>query len=620
MTLCSWKAVVWAMSVLCTSSLPPNSRTAHTPSLLHSILIKSKGPSIYPILFAAVAGKSLKMVARYYAEQGMQLGILELLLASQTVWGTFESQVLLRRFTLFGAHLSLLWCLSPLGGQASLRILGTAMEARIKGGEPILYLPTGGMSSYGMENGVLASGDAATSLAAINALYSANLLAPLSVKSSDTDTWGNLKVPWLPIPEDTLSKSNSWSTIPALTSADNYSSLVGLPLAGMIKRPRTLQEFAFDYAYMDLRCPSPVYNVSEEDPKFIKQLGLVWSSNNRSMFNNDAKNTITSFFLDTHTPISNERVDNVLLDQNATTRSDSTLQIPRNILFGSLDSSSSTVLLRNCTVNLVYAEVQAQCIEEGCRVKAVRPSAKYQNRNPNLTLLESFVLGYHFMQDFPLATGSIHNGDTSPTEYYVRGAHMPFGTATTGLPGIATLPNDLFAIRMGQLMNTYLQLSLAPLAYTGDLPGPNEEIWRISNKSISTEVYDETFPPFLPITSNSTITITTEVYKCNYIWFAFLLASSCILLMLGSVGTALSHLCHAPDMMGYVSSFTYNNPYMSVPPGGESLGAMDRARLLKDVKVKIGDARVDSEVGHVVFAILDCVESVGDLSLLKLYR
>jgi hypothetical protein len=290
---------------------------------------------------------------------------------------------------------------------------------------------------------------------------------------------------------------------------------------------------------MDLKCPLPAYNVSKKDPKFTKQLGLVWSSNNRSMFDNDAKNTITSFFLDTHSPISNKRVDNVLLDQNATTRSDSTLQTPRNILFGSLDLTSSTVLLRNCTVNLVYAEAQAQCAEEGCRVKAVRPSIKYQNRNPNLTLLESFVLSYHFMQDFPLATGSIHNGDTSPTEYYVRGAHMPFGTATTGLPGLASLPNDIFAIRMGQLMNTYLQLSLAPLAYTGDLPGPKEAIWTISNKPISTEVYDETFPPFLPITSNSTITVTSEVYKCNYLWFGFLLVSSCILLMLGSVGTAL---------------------------------------------------------------------------------
>jgi hypothetical protein len=47
---------------------------------------------------------------------------------------------------------------------------------------------------------------------------------------------------------------------------------------------------------------------------------------------------------------------------------------------------------------------------------------------------------------------------------------------------------------------------------------------------------------------------------------------------------------------------------------------MERARLLRDVKVKIGDASVDDEVGHVVFATLDRAEAVGDLSLVKLYR
>ncbi|KAI4721751.1 hypothetical protein E4T48_01959 [Aureobasidium sp. EXF-10727] len=580
------------------------------------------GPSIYPIMFAAVAGKSLKTFARYYAERGTELGVLELLLASQTVWGTFESQILLRRFTLFGAHLFLLWCLSPLGGQASLRVLNISMKAETTGGQPVLYLATGGMSSHGMENGVLASGDAATSLAAIDALYSASLLAPLSVKSSDADTWGNVKIPWLPVPDLSLRNTlpGDWSTIPGLISADNYTSLVGLPLAGLIRNSQILQKFSFDYAYMDLKCPLPAYNISKKDPDFVKHLGLIWSSNNKSMFTNDAKKTITSFFLDTHTPMSDKRVDNFLLDQNSTTRSDVSLQSPRNILFGSLDSASSTVLLRSCTVEQIYLEAQAQCTDNGCKVNAVRPSIKYRDRNPNLTLLESFVLSYHFMQDFPLATGSIHNGDTSPTEYYVRGAHMPFGASTAGLPELASIPNDLFAIRMGQLINTYLQLSLAPLAYTGDLPGPSEDIWKTSNQSIITEVYDDTLPPFLPISSNTTITRTTEVYRCNYLWFAFFLISSCILLLLGSAGTALSHLCNAPDMMGYVASFTYNNPYMIVPPGGESLGAMERARLLRDVKVKIGDARVDDEVGHVVFATLDRADTIGDLSLVKHYR
>jgi hypothetical protein len=111
-----------------------------------------------------------------------------------------------------------------------------------------------------------------------------------------------------------------------------------------------------------------------------------------------------------------------------------------------------------------------------------------------------------------------------------------------------------------------------------------------------------------------------EVYHCNYLWFALLMSSSVVLIMLGAIGSALGHLCHAPDMIGYVSSFTYNNPYMQVPAGGESLGAMERARLLRDMTVKIGDATVESDIGHVVFATARRSGTVGDLSAGKLYR
>lgn len=110
-----------------------------------------------------------------------------------------------------------------------------------------------------------------------------------------------------------------------------------------------------------------------------------------------------------------------------------------------------------------------------------------------------------------------------------------------------------------------------------------------------------------------------EVYHCNYIWFVLLLSSSVILIMLGAIGTAISHLCHAPDMIGYVSSFTYNNPYMQIPAGGASLGAMDRARLLRDLRVKIGDTASDDDVGHIVFATVNRSNTIGNLDSAKLY-
>jgi len=45
----------------------------------------------------------------------------------------------------------------------------------------------------------------------------------------------------------------------------------------------------------------------------------------------------------------------------------------------------------------------------------------------------------------------------------------------------------------------------------------------------------------------------------------------------------------APDVFGYVSSLTRDNPNIRLPTEGSTLDGLDRARYLKGVKVKIGD-------------------------------
>lgn len=47
---------------------------------------------------------------------------------------------------------------------------------------------------------------------------------------------------------------------------------------------------------------------------------------------------------------------------------------------------------------------------------------------------------------------------------------------------------------------------------------------------------------------------------------------------------------------------TYENPHVRIPQGGSTLDAMERARLLKDVDVYIGDVHGDKTVGHIAVA------------------
>jgi hypothetical protein len=47
---------------------------------------------------------------------------------------------------------------------------------------------------------------------------------------------------------------------------------------------------------------------------------------------------------------------------------------------------------------------------------------------------------------------------------------------------------------------------------------------------------------------------------------------------------------------------TYENPWVKVPDGGTTLDAMERARLLKDVEVRVADVCGDENVGHIALA------------------
>jgi len=64
----------------------------------------------------------------------------------------------------------------------------------------------------------------------------------------------------------------------------------------------------------------------------------------------------------------------------------------------------------------------------------------------------------------------------------------------------------------------------------------------------------------------------------------------CIILLLAAVTAhRLRKITFAPDIFGYVSSLTRDNPSISLPPGGSHLSGIGRARLLRHVRVQIAD-------------------------------
>ncbi|KAF2658976.1 hypothetical protein K491DRAFT_689580 [Lophiostoma macrostomum CBS 122681] len=87
------------------------------------------GPTIYPLIFAGVAGRCIRNLAQRKAEIGTTIEVLEKLVGSQSLVSTVSSAFALRSFNALSIYLLLLWSLSPLGGQSSLRLLSETNTA-----------------------------------------------------------------------------------------------------------------------------------------------------------------------------------------------------------------------------------------------------------------------------------------------------------------------------------------------------------------------------------------------------------------------------------------------------------------------------------------------------------
>ncbi|KAF5011263.1 hypothetical protein FDECE_2616 [Fusarium decemcellulare] len=79
--------------------------------------------TLWPISFAAVLGPTLKTIALHSAERGSRLGSLEFLLSSQTTFAALKNLVVMRHLNVWTIGIGVIWCLSPLGGQAAVRSL-----------------------------------------------------------------------------------------------------------------------------------------------------------------------------------------------------------------------------------------------------------------------------------------------------------------------------------------------------------------------------------------------------------------------------------------------------------------------------------------------------------------
>ncbi|KAM0128151.1 hypothetical protein ACHAO1_009111 [Botrytis cinerea] len=466
------------------------------------------GPTVFPILFASVIARAAHAILLWRLEKGEDIGVLDVLAGSTSLASTVISQLKLRIFSFVGIPLIVIWALSPIGGQASFGQLTISKKMLLDSTQSYYMISTGSMP-------FLQFLPIISWFSIVNAIFMSSVMGPPTTKSSPSDIWGNVKIPYIERYENGATPdSKGWFSVNYTNSI--YSSLIRLLL-------RT-----FTY--------------------------LSWGPTAGS----------------------------------------------------------------NCTITSTYVEVAVTCRSSStCTITKIRRS-RLSNPPAAYSLLETK------MKPFPNPYGGNNNwwlfsanfvnsindhgaSDTTAVQGYLLNPDDPL-SYSMGINGVrndkSTVTNDVYAERLGQLMNTYRTcmnelhaISGGMTTATAFMPGANlsdENVVRVNSSS-----------------TNVVHSRSIEVIQCHIGWMIALLATSTVLILASLVNPIIRYfLAKVPDIDLNISSLaTRNNPYITLPPNGTSLGASERSRLLKDVRVMFGDANGTREIGKL--AIATCENGEG---------
>lgn len=508
---------------------------------------------------------------------------------------------LLRRFNFIGIGVVLLWFLSPLGSQMSLRLLSlTETSTMIPTTVPYFRTFAADVNSLAdinipqprslFTNYQPDSDSRQSRNPMLSALLGASMLGADTVRKSPQDQYGNFRIPHLPsLPPGV------WSEVPEKT--DSWASFTGLIVSD--KALNDSSNFIVDSAYI-----SASYSDSTKLPhkndldllaRTIQKAGFhqhagvsKGNSKREAAFTGPDGNSDNTILIDSNSLDNpDEAVGKDAQDKDIFKSSLTYLPGPVNLFYASqtrwLDDHSSIDLF-NCT--LTYPRIQANitCAGKNCNTTHLRPSGQKDASMP-------FGLGEYgnFLRFLPSSLGSSgHKIAPVAIDQYMLGSPSPMAQGDEPYKkNFDDVPGDVFGARLTALLNTVWQASIAK-----------------GNIAFGSAA------DFNAITTSDTRASVTQTeregqYTVNRWHAGLLLAISILLLACAVASTIIAKRTRAPDVLGYVSSFTRDNAAFEGIRGGTTLDGVDRARLMGEVKVRLGDPRGEEEVGFITLMNLD---------------
>jgi hypothetical protein len=491
-----------------------------------------------------------------------------------------------------------------------------------------------------------------------NAQFITPLAASRKVQARHEDAFGLVKIPRYEALNSTA-RDGGWKEVPSDLNPEDYSALVGLDVVGLPPDRESL--FTLESSYLSTVCQRfiQVPYPQNRTRQFMLKIASLMNYNFTSLARaglmpldrlDDGKDRFRTFLFDVDHRQALHRMKAYLSPEYLSAHDgDAELTSPRRLVFAVVFRSTDHgdfLNLANCTLHETHVEAAVSCHTErdggGCRVQDLRLSL--DDRKPqSLTMFDNALLARTFSKYVPSFMYGTPQAPSMLEAYIATG--NPMTPVNMGRKSLAAFKSwDLskvtartFSERLSLFLNTFYLAQLAgnkdtpvsSLAQYDNVTTPSRDFSVFGEPSLDMLRSDDGFwqyiedtgaaminatldgLPFIPAATMTAARKVSPMYVCRFAWMAALLLASAALLVMGVTSLALQLRCTlAPDVLRYVSSMTYANAHFRTPPGGTTLDGVERAKLLRDVRVRISDIRGDDDdVGEVAFVAMDDAET-----------
>jgi hypothetical protein len=277
---------------------------------------------------------------------------------------------------------------------------------------------------------------------------------------------------------------------------------------------------------------------------------------------------------------------------------------------------SNSSLRAVCNLETHHYETKARCDSSQCIVHRIRmipdtpfstPALNFVNKESARAFFDSLLVSTGvpvLSEKEETAGGGLRTVEIMLGLYYGDGSWWSGRDEAR----VAKELSSSFTI----MINTYLKAAQA----VGSFGSPISEISEDSIHAILNGTnHNATWP-----TAIGRGAVYDPRYYLSLPWIAVDLITCGILFLSAVASFWLRMATVAPDIFGYVSSLTRDNPHMRLPEGGSTLSGLDRTRALKDVKVKIADLNGNrADVGRIGLTVVHSDVEMGHLEKTKQY-